>query len=95
MGKILPIKPQIGHATMVLSLYRLMRKILKKYSFKPWGPSAYIFCMVQCLVFYTIAIKLSIFYTIPIFEVMKNNLSFGFYSTCTLVFWLPTLDKFD
>ena len=44
---------------------------------------------------YTIAIKLSIFYTIPIFEVMKNNLSFGFYSTCTLVFWLPNLDKFD
>ena len=43
----------------------------------------------------TIAIKLSIFYTIPIFEVMKNNLSFGFYSTCTLVFWLPNLDKFD
>ena len=26
---------------------------------------------------------------------MKNNLSFGFYSTCTLVFWLPNLDKFD
>ena len=36
-----------------------------------------------------------IFYTIPIFEVMKNNLSFGFYSTCTLVFWLPNLDKLD
>ena len=33
---------------------------------------------------------------IPTFEVMKNNLSFRFYSTCTLVlvFWLPTLDKF-
>ena len=46
--------------------------------------------------FYTIAIKLNIFfYTIPIFEVMKNNLSFGFYSTCTLVFWLPNLDKYD
>ena len=44
---------------------------------------------------YTIAIKLSIFYTIPIFEVMKNNLSFGFYSLCTLIFWLPNLDKFD
>ena len=29
------------------------------------------------LVLYTIAIKLSIFYTIPIFEVMKNNLSLG------------------
>ena len=39
---------------------------------------------------YLIAIKLSIFYTIPIFEVIK-----GFYSTCTRVFWLPTLDKFD
>ena len=26
---------------------------------------------------------------------MKKNLSFGFYSTCTLVFWLPNLDKFD
>ena len=36
-----------------------------------------------------------IFYTIPIFEVMKNNLSFGFYSTCTLVLWLPNLDKFN
>ena len=44
---------------------------------------------------YTIAIKLSIFYTIPIFEAMKNDLSFGFYSTCTLVFWLLNLDKFD
>ena len=32
---------------------------------------------------------------IPIFEVMKSNLSFGFYSTCTLVFWLSNLDKFD
>ena len=31
---------------------------------------------------------------IPIFEVMKNNLSFGFYSTFTLVFRLPNLDKF-
>ena len=36
-----------------------------------------------------------IFYTIPIFEVMKTNLRFGLYSTCTLVFWLPNLDKFD
>ena len=36
-----------------------------------------------------------IFNTIPIFEVKKNNLSFGFYSTCTLVFWLPNLNKFD
>ena len=44
---------------------------------------------------YTIAKKLSIFYKIPIFEVMKNNLSFGFYSTCTLAFWLPNLDKFN
>ena len=26
---------------------------------------------------------------------MKNNLSFGFYSTCTLAFWLPNLVKFD
>ena len=26
---------------------------------------------------------------------MKNNLTFGFYTTCTLVFWLPNLDKFD
>ena len=26
---------------------------------------------------------------------MKNNLSFRFYSTCTLVFWLPNFDKFD
>ena len=44
---------------------------------------------------YTIAIKLSIFYTIPIFEVMKNNFSFGVYSTCPLVFWLLNLNKFD
>ena len=49
----------------------------------------------QLLFTYTIALKLSIFYTIPIFEVMKNNLSFGFYSTSTLAFWLPNLDKFD
>ena len=28
-------------------------------------------------------------------KVRKNSLSFGFYSTCTLVFWLPNLDKFD
>ena len=47
----------------------------------------------QLLFTYTIALKLSIFYTIPIFEVMKNNLSFGFYSTSTLAFWLPNLDK--
>ena len=26
---------------------------------------------------------------------MKNNFSLGFYSACTLVFWLPNLDKFD
>ena len=26
---------------------------------------------------------------------MKNNLSFRFYLTCTLVFWLPNLDKID
>ena len=32
---------------------------------------------------------------IRIFEVVKNNLKFGFYLTCKLVFWLPTLDKFD
>ena len=32
---------------------------------------------------------------IPIFEVLKNNLSFGFYSTCTIVFGLPNLDKYD
>ena len=32
---------------------------------------------------------------ILIFEVMKNNLSFGLYLTCTLVLWLPSLDKFD
>ena len=25
---------------------------------------------------------------------MKNNLSFAFYMACTLVFWLPNLDKF-
>ena len=49
--------------------------------------------MLQILqLFYTIALKLSIFYTISIFEGLKYNLSFGFYSTCTLVFWLPTLD---
>ena len=36
-----------------------------------------------------------IFYTIPIFEVMENSLIFGLYSMCTLVFWLPNLDKFD
>ena len=36
-----------------------------------------------------------IFYTIPILEVLKKNLIFGFYSTCTLVFWLPNLDEFD
>ena len=45
---------------------------------------------------YTIAIKLSIFfYTILIFEAMKNDFSFGFYLTCTLVSWLSNLDKFD
>ena len=44
---------------------------------------------------YTIAIKLSIFYTILIFEVMKNNFSFGFCSACTLVYRLPNLDMFD
>ena len=33
---------------------------------------------------------------IPNFKVMKNNLSFGvFFVQCTLVFWLPTLDKFN
>ena len=26
---------------------------------------------------------------------MKNNMSFGLYSTCTLVFWLQNLDKID
>ena len=52
-------------------------------------------CSSHKPIIYTIAIKLSIFYTILIFKVMKNNLSFGFYLTCTLVFWLPNLDKFD
>ena len=47
------------------------------------------------ILIYTTAIKLSIFLYNPDFEVMKNNLSFGFYSTCTLVFWLPHLDKFN
>ena len=28
-------------------------------------------------------------------QCLYPNLSFGFYSTCTLVFWLPTLDMFD
>ena len=44
---------------------------------------------------YTIAIKLSIFLYDPDFRSNENNLSFGFYSTCTLVFWLPNLDKFE
>ena len=44
---------------------------------------------------YTIAIKLSIFLYDPDFKVMKDNLSFGFYSTCTLAFLLPILDEFD
>ena len=39
----------------------------------------------------TIAIGLSIFLYDPGFR----SSSFGFYSTCILVFWLPTLDKFD
>ena len=33
------------------------------------------------------------FYTIPIFKIIKNNLSFVVLSECTLVFWLPNLDK--
>ena len=37
------------------------------------------------IIFYCHKVK-HIFYMIPIFEVMKNNLSFGIYSTCTLVF---------
>ena len=44
---------------------------------------------------YTIGVKLSIFLCDPVFEVMKNNFSFGFYSTCTFVFWLPNLGKLD
>ena len=44
---------------------------------------------------YTFAIKLSKFLYIPIFVTTKNNLSFGTFSTCILVFWLPNLDKFD
>ena len=47
------------------------------------------------ILIYTTAIKLSIFLYDPDFEVKKNNFSFGFYSSCTLVFWLPHLDKFD
>ena len=35
-----------------------------------------------------------IFYTIPIFEVMKNNLFWVLFDM-SLVFWLPNLDKFD
>ena len=42
------------------------------------------------LIYYCHKVK-HIFYTIPIFEVMTNNLSFGFYSRFTLVFWLPNL----
>ena len=46
-------------------------------------------------IYYSHKVK-HIFYTIPILEVMKNNLSFGLnYSTWPFVFWLPTLDKFD
>ena len=44
---------------------------------------------------YTIAIKLSILLYDPDFRSIKNNLTLGFCSTCTLVFWLPNLDKFD
>ena len=44
---------------------------------------------------YTTAIKYSIVVYDPDFRRNENNLSFGFYSTCILVFWLPNLDKFD
>ena len=43
---------------------------------------------------YTIAIKLSMFLYDRDFRCMKNNLSFGFYLTCTLVFRLQNLDEF-
>ena len=39
--------------------------------------------------------KVKHIFTISIFVVTKNNLSFCTFSTCTLVFWLPNLDKFD
>ena len=51
--------------------------------------------LISSLILYHCHKVKHIFYMIPIFTVMKNNLSFGFYSTCTLVFWLPTLDLFD
>ena len=50
--------------------------------------------VILTFIYYCHKVK-HIFYTIPIFEVMKNNLSFEFYSTCTHVFWLPNLDKFE
>ena len=46
-------------------------------------------------IIYTIAIKLSIFLYDTDFRSNENNLSFGFYSACTLVFWLLNLDKYD
>ena len=58
-------------------------------------PVKQLYSYINSIKTYTIAIKLSIFLYDPIFEVMKNNLSFEYYSTCTLVFWLPNYDKFD
>ena len=49
----------------------------------------------SCLDIYYCHKAKHIFYTIPILEVMKNNFNFGFYLTCTLLFRLPNLDKFD
>ena len=48
-----------------------------------------------CSIIYSITIKLSIFLYDPEFRSYESNLSFGFYFTCTLVFWLPNFDKFD
>ena len=47
------------------------------------------------VIIYTIAIKLSIFLYDPDFQSNEKKLSFEFYLICTLVFWLPNLDKFD
>ena len=52
----------------------------------------YIICLYFILYY---CHKVKHFYMIPIFEVMKNNLSFGVYLTSILVFWLPTLIPFD
>ena len=54
------------------------------------------FALLACIDLYILLpYSLAYFYAIAIFEVVINNLSLGFYSTCTLVFWLPNLDKFD